>query len=401
MLSAAKTPPSRLTLVFLSAVSILPVNIFTPSLSNMAADFEADYALVSIAIGGYAAVAAALQLVMGPLSDRIGRRPVALAGLAIFALASLGAALAADIWTFLSFRLAQGAIASGYAVSLAIIRDSSEERAAASAIGYMTMAWAVAPMLGPVLGGGLDSLFGWRASFWLLALLGLAVVALVWADLGETRTARTDPTARPFAAYPLLFRSARFWAYAICMAFTTGTFYAFLAGAPLTAETLFGTPPAMIGVYVGSITGGFIAGSFLSGRIAARFPLTTTMIAGRVIACAGPAIALALHLAGAGHPFALFGPCLLVGIGNGLTMPSANAGALSVRPDLAGSAAGLSGALTIAGAAIVGSITGAVLTPANSAYALLGMMLASSVASLVAALAVLSLDRREGRARAT
>ena len=204
---------------------------------------------------------------------------------------------------------------------------------------------------------------------------------------------------KQFQAYPELFRSRRFWGYALCMAFSTGAFYAFLSGVPLVAETVLALSPATLGFYMGTITAGFALGSFLSGRYAKRYPLTTMMISGRIAACAGLAAGLMLFLAGFVHVISLFGAVVFVGLGNGLTMPSCNAGALSVRPKLAGSASGLAGALTVGCGAVLSSITGAVLTEENGAYALLGMMLFSSLMALVAALYVLRIDRREARQR--
>jgi MFS transporter, DHA1 family, multidrug resistance protein len=148
----------------------------------------------------------------------------------------------------------------------------------------------------------------------------------------------------------------------------------------------FNVSSASLGIFIGSITAGFVFGSFLSGRCAGRYPLTTLMIVGRIIACSGPAICLVLLYADVRHVIALFGPCILVGVGNGLTMPSANAGALSVRPDLSGSAAGLAGAMTLAGGAALSSITGAVLTEGNATYALFSIMLFSTGLALLAAL---------------
>jgi Bcr/CflA subfamily drug resistance transporter len=331
VIRAAASPPRLLTLVLL--------NMFLPSLPNIAKDLQADYALASLSIAGYLAMTAVLQLVMGPLSDRFGRRPVLLAGLVIFILASLGCALANDIWTFLLFRILQGAIISGAALSRAVIRDMVPAREAASLMGYVGMAMAVAPMLAPLLGGMLDELFDWRASFYAFLAMGIVVFALCWTDLGETNKSPSETFMKQFRSYPELFRSRRFWGYALCMMFSTGAFYAFLAGAPLLAEALFGMSPAALGLCLGTITAGFALGSYLSGRFAQRHSLVSMMIAGRLVACAGLLAGLALLLAGFVHPAALFGATIFVGIGNGLTMPSSNAGVLSVRPELAGSAA--------------------------------------------------------------
>jgi MFS transporter, DHA1 family, multidrug resistance protein len=393
--AAATTAPTMLTLVLLSGLAVGSLNMFLPSLANIAHEFQADYALVSLSIAGYAWMAAVLQLLMGPLSDRIGRRPVILAGLVIFIVASLGCLLATNVWTFLLFRMLQAAIVSGYAVSVAVIRDSAEARKAASLMGYLAMGWAIAPMLGPVLGGVLDQFFGWRASFWAFLGFGAAVLALCWVDLGETNKSPSETFTKQFQAYPKLFRSRRFWGYSLCMAFSVGAFYAFLGGVPLVAATVFQMSPTALGIAMGSITGGFILGSFLSGRLASRHALTTMMIAGRIVACTGLAVGLGLLLAGMVHAVTLFGACMFVGVGNGLSTPSSSAGAASVRPELAGSASGLSGALSGAVGAVMSAITGAMLTVDNGPFLLLGMMLLSSSMALVAALYVFWLDRRE------
>jgi Bcr/CflA subfamily drug resistance transporter len=398
MFSAAASPPRLYTLVLLSALSVLSLNMFLPSLPNIAVAFQADYGLVNLSIAGYAGMTAVLQLIMGPLSDHFGRRPVLLVGLVIFTLASLGCLLATNIWVFLLCRMLQGAIICGSVLSNAVIRDMVPARAAASLMGYLAMAWAVAPMLGPMFGGVLDQLFGWRANFLAFAGFGVAMLGLCWVDLGETNKTPSDSFMQQFRSYPELFRSRRFWGYALCMAFSTGAFYAFLGGVPLVAMTVLGLSPATLGFYMGSITAGFVVGSFLAGRTAKRYRLTTMMIAGRLVACAGLMAGLVLVWAGIVNVGTLFGATMFVGLGNGLSMPSCSAGALSVRPALAGSASGLSGALTVGGGAVLSAITGAILTEENGAYALLGVMLFSSLMALLAALSVLLIDRREGPA---
>jgi len=151
---------------------------------------------------------------------------------------------------------------------------------------------------------------------------------------------------------------------------------------------------------MGTITAGYAFGSFLSGRYARHFSLTTMMISGRVIGNLGVLLALVLFASGVSHVAALFGPLVLVGVGNGVTMPSCNAGILSVQPKLAGSAAGLAGALTISGGALLTTVTGLIVTEQTGAFGLLGMMLACTLISLTASLAVYGIDRREGETAA-
>jgi DHA1 family bicyclomycin/chloramphenicol resistance-like MFS transporter len=395
MFNSATTPPKLFTLILLSALTVVTLNMFVASLSNIADEFDVDYALVNLSIGAYAGMTAILQLIIGPLSDRFGRRPLILAGLVIFIIASLGCLLAENFWVFLFFRLLQGAITAGLVLSNAVVRDTFSSEKAASMLGYIAMSWAIAPMLGPMLGGLLDELYGWRSNFAVFAGFGVVIFLLCWSDLGETNNSPSDTFVKQFKTYPELFRSRRYWGYALCMAFSVGAFYAFLGGVPFVAKTMFGITPSTLGFYIGTITGGFFLGSFLSGRYSKYFQLTAMMITGRIIACAGLISGLILFLAGYVHVVTLFGSCVFVGIGNGLTMPSCNAGAMSIRPKLAGSAAGLAGALTVGGGAIMSSITGTILTEENGAYPLLGMMLFSSMMALAAALYVWLIDRKE------
>lgn len=387
----ASSKPRLSTLILLSALAILPVNFFLPSLPGMAIEFDVTYGIMGLSLAAYAGVSACLQLVLGPLSDRYGRRPVILLALAIFIVATIGCAMAPDAWTFLACRMVQAVIAPTYAVSLAAIRDTTSREQAAAQFGYLAMAWAMAPMLGPAVGGLLDQVLGWRASFYVLAFFGAAVLVLCWTDLNETNRTPSNTIAEQYRAYPELLGSKRFWAYCVCMAFSVGAFYAFLAGAPL-ATSAFDLSPAVLGLCMGSITGGFMAGSFLAGRLAGRLPVTTTLVAGRIVACAGLLFGLILYVAGIGHVLALFGPCLFVGVSNGLTQPSANAGAISVRSTHTGSAAGLAGAITVAGASIMAAFAGAVLTEENARPGLFLVMLTSAAVALGAALLARNLD---------
>ena len=395
MVSAATSPPGFTTLVLLTGLSVLTLNMFLPSLPAIASDLEATYALASLSISGYLAMTAILQLIIGPLSDRCGRRPVLLICMALFTLASLGCMLATNIWTFFTFRVVQGAVIAGYTLSLAVIRDTTSPQRAASLIGYVSMAMAAAPMIGPMIGGVLDELFGWRASFLTLIILGAVALAVCWSDLGETNRSPSGTLMAQIGTYPDLVRSKRFWGYALCMTFSTGAFYSFLAGAPLVAETFFDMPPSLLGFYMGTITAGFMLGSFLAGRYAQYYTLATMMIAGRILACVGLTAGLALHAAGTVNVASFFGATVFLGFDNGLTIPSSNAGALSVLPHLTGSAAGLAGALAVSGGALLMTITSSILTEQNAAYAELGMMLLCAFVGLIAALHVRRLDQND------
>lgn len=379
------SPPRFLTLVLLAALSVLSLNMFLPSLASIAAEFGVSYALVSLAMSGYLAITAVVQIIVGPLSDRYGRRPLLLASLGVFTLASVGCVLANDIRVFLGFRVLQAAIVSTWGLSMAMIRDSHPQQKAASLMGYVSMAMAVGPMIGPMIGGGLDALFGWRANFMLFAASGVALLGFCWIDVAETNKTPSTTFASQFRAYPALLGSGAFWAYSLCMTFSVGTFYTFLAGAPLVAEAALGLSSATLGFFMGSTTAGFGLGSFLAGRYAKHFAPSTMMITGRGVASGGLAVGLGFILAGFINPLSLFGSAVFVGIGNGITMPSASAGAMSIRPDLAGSASGLAGALTVAGGALLTWVTGNVISAELGIYQLPSIMLGTTLLGLLCA----------------
>lgn len=394
----APSAPHLITLILLTAFATLSLNMFLPSLGNIAEAFKADYGLVSLAVGGYLAVTAVIQLIVGPLSDRVGRRPVLLAAIGVFTAASVGCAAAQNVWTFLFFRMLQGGMVAGYVLSLAIVRDTRSEQKAAGLIGYVSMAMALAPMLGPMIGGLLDTAFGWRANFVVYAAGGVLLLVLCWFDLGETLEREQQGKDGVKTGATTLLREPRFWGFALCTAFSTGAFYIFLAGAPLVAMTVFGVSSAELGVYIGSITAGFMAGSFFSARLAETLPMASLMLAGRLVACCGLTGGLVLLFAGYLTPLTYFGATVFVGIGNGITMPASNAGAMSVFPKLAGSAAGLSGAMTVAVGAVLTTLTGVMLTETNAAPMLIAIMLAASFVGLLAALrAQISANRQTRR----
>lgn len=386
------TAPHQRTLILVTAFAPLSLNMIVPSLPSIAAAYGVEYAVAAIALGGYLAVTAVMQLALGPLSDRVGRRPVMLVALAVFTLASVGCAVAPTIGTFLVCRMLQTAMSAGMVLTLAVVRDTTPPGEVTARISTIAGTMALAPMVAPLLGGAIDAALGWRAVFGAYALGGAALLVLVWANWGETRAAPT-PGLAPERVRRLLSEPL-FWGYALSAAFSTGGFYVFISGAPLIAAEAYGLSPAALGPYVGSITAGFITGTVVARRLGRRYPLRTTMLLGRIAACGGPLVGLLLLASGPVGVLTLFLCTVWVGFGNGLTGPSANAGATGVRPSLAGSAAGIVGAVTVGTGALLTSATGVVLTQMPSAAVFLAMLFGISAAGLLAALFVW---RREPR----
>lgn len=389
-----KSPPVLVTLILITSISVLTMNAFIPSLTALADDLGTSYAFMQWAVSGYLFVTAAMQLIIGPLSDRYGRRPVVIGGLFIFILASLGCVLAEDGTTFMVFRMLQAAVASGMVLSRAIVRDLLPPNEAASMIGYMTAAMALVPMVGPMYGGAMEEALGWRATFWSFVVFGLGILWLVWIDLGETNRLKSASFSAQFRAYPGLLRARRFWGYALTGAFASGSFFALLGGGPFVAREIFGQGPSATGLYLGFIAFGYLCGNLVTGRFAGRVGINKLMLIGCCVAAVGMGIGVLVNIFVVNHPLAVFGFCIFVGFGNGMTLPSATTGILSVRPELAGSASGLGAALMMGSGAALSAITAAILTVETGALPLLLMMFTSATFSVLTTAYVIGRTRK-------
>ena len=383
------TPPHIATLILMAGIGALSLNVFLPSLPTMAEHFGVEYALMQLSVSAYLATTALVQVAIGPISDRYGRRPVMIGTVVIFTIASVGAIYAPNFTVFLIFRLLQSAIATSFVISRAVVRDMVPQDQAASMIGYVTMGMSIVPMMGPAVGGVLDEAFGWQASFWMLAGGGLLLFILLYFDQGETFIKREGGFAAQVREYPKLLTSQRFWGYCLAAAFASGAFFAYLGGAPFVGTEVFAMEPAELGLYFGSPAIGYLIGNGLSGRYSVRVGVNRMVLIGALLTVAGMSTLMLLDLAGFSHPFVFFGFMICIGLGNGILLPNANAGMLSVRPSLAGSAAGLGGAFMIGGGAALSVIAGFVLGPDTGARPLIILMLLTTIASAVCALWVI------------
>jgi DHA1 family bicyclomycin/chloramphenicol resistance-like MFS transporter len=331
---------------------------------GMARALGVDFTTIQLTLSLYLAAMAVGQLIIGPLSDRFGRRPVLLIGLAIFVTGSLICLVAQDIVLLIFGRIVQAVGGcAGITLSRAIVRDLYGRNQVASMIGYVTMGMAIAPMLAPTIGGILETFYGWRASFAFLMAFGSLALLFAFLQLHETNHNRgAAGSAQALVhSYFSLFGSRLFWGYTLATSFVSAVFFAFLAGAPYVMIELMGRSPAEYGFYFAIVPCGYILGNFASGRFAGRVGVNQMILAGTLLTLASVVAMAAIFAAGFIHPAALFGPMFFIGLGNGLVLPSGIAGAVSVKPDAAGAAAGLSGSLQIGFGALVAPLVGAAL----------------------------------------
>jgi len=359
--TSSPRPPPFWLIVLVAWISAFSMHIVIPAMPLMAAEFGSDFAAAQRTLTAYLAGFAAGQLVYGPLSDRLGRRPVMLGGLALYLLASLGCALAPTIDSLVTVRLLQGAVGcAGQVLGRAILRDCHPRDRAASLIGYLTMAMAAGSAFSPLCSAIVQDFAGWRANFLILAAAGAIALVAGLRHLNETKLdlVEVGGPLRLAALNLVLLRSPAFLGYALSATFALGAWYSFVAGAPFVLTRLLGLPPIAYGQYVLIIMLGYVIGNFLAGRYSVRAGGMRMQIVGQAIALAAVGVQLALLAAGVLSPLALFVPMAVLVLASGVFLPNAHAGALSVHPELAGTAAGLSGAMQMAYGALCTFLVG-------------------------------------------
>ena len=379
------SPPHILTLILLASISALTMNIFLPSLPNIAASLGSSTSILGLSVGIYLASSALLQLIIGPFSDQFGRRPLILWSLIIFCLSTLATVFVTNTAQFLILRIFQAISASCMVLARAIVRDTTESvEQAGSQIAYVTMGMAFVPMIGPAIGGLLDYQYGWTASFWILCLLGSMIFLISYFDVGETLPENSQGFLEQIRTYPSLLRSKRFWAYCLSSAFVSGAFFSYLGGAPFVGNEVFGLSPKDLGIWFGAPAVGYILGNFLSGRFSTKIGLDKMIFFGVIIALTGVSISFMISYLGFGSILSFFGLMSLVGLGNGMSIPNATAAMMSVNPKLAGTAAGLGSAIMIGGGAGLSAIANFILKPGSSELPLIILMWLSVFSGLCA-----------------
>ena len=363
-------PPSLALLSAVTALAFCGLHMVVPALPLLVLVFNDSAAHVQLVLSLYLAGIAVGQLFYGPASDRFGRRPVLLAGLAMFLVGTVLCGFAWSLPALIAGRILQalGACA-GIVLSRAIIRDVYEREAAARGLALVMMVMTLAPAISPAFGAYLAEWFDWRAIFALLGGLGGIVFIITVIRLPETNRHRVRLNVVGMAAaYFELLHSPSFVGFALCSACTSASWFTFIASAPHILADGLQQSPSTYGLMILLPMATYMLGNAVAARFATRLGSLRLLLYGRTLAFIA-AIGLASWGASAGlGVWALFVPIALAEIGDGMSQPAVMAAALSIQPRLAGTASGLMGFLQMATAAI-GSFIVALL-PYDSALGL-------------------------------
>jgi DHA1 family bicyclomycin/chloramphenicol resistance-like MFS transporter len=375
-------------LIAISSVGPLAVNIIVPAIPVLAVTFAADPSVVQLNVSLFFAGLAAAQLMLGPLSDRFGRRPVLLGGFAVTVVTSLAAAAALSIAWLVAARAAQAlGAATGIVVGRAIIRDLYARDRAASMLGWVTMSVVALPMFGPLIGGVLEENWGWRAIFLFLAACSALTLLWAFAALPETRAphvGEAPSSRRQLRESRELVRSPAFAGFVLVAALISGPFYAVMGGAPHVVITIMGRSGTELGIWMVFASLGYMAGNFLAGWLSVRFGGNAMLWWGLLLELVGTAVAALLVevIPGAG-PATIFVPLFIVYVANGMALPNAIAGAVSIRPEAAGTAAGITGFVQMGWGAVISQLIAYPIAGATSPSPLTLVMLAQAIAGLL------------------
>ncbi|MDO9061857.1 MAG: multidrug effflux MFS transporter [Bradyrhizobium sp.] len=384
---------SRTTLLLLVAMTgVAPISLYmlVPALPVLATTFGRDISIAQMTVSLFMVGIACSQIIMGPLSDKFGRRPVLLAGLGLMVVASAACIFAETLPQLIAARFFQAlGGATGMVVSRAIIRDLYSRERVGAMISLVIAVMMVAQMLSPLTGGLLEIAFGWRAIFYVMSAGSLMIAVAIAVALPETRRDRIEPGGFRGDVGSLL-TSRAFIGYVLCQVLASQIIFVFAAGGPYIVVTQMGRTSAEYGAWFAATGLAFLLGNLACARYAPRHQLENLIWFGLALQFAGALLNLGWGLAGLNQaPAFLFGTQMLVMFANAFVMSNAAAGAISVRPEAAGTASGAMGFLQMGLGALVsqfGAYLGghfATPVPLNIAIVVLSIACASTMIFLI------------------
>jgi DHA1 family bicyclomycin/chloramphenicol resistance-like MFS transporter len=344
-------------LALLTAVGPLSIDLYLPSLPSIGEALTASPSVVGLTISFYLVGFAIGQVVYGPLSDRLGRKPALLAALTIFCVASLACAVAPSIKTLIGARMLQASGAAGSIVlARAVVRDLYEGPRAGRELSLMAAIMGLAPIVAPLIGGVLQTAFGWRACFMFIVAVGIVAMAATYWLLPETLRPRAYRSAGLVSSLAVVARNRATLAYVGIIATGFGGLFAYISGAPFVLQDLLGLSPIGFGVSFAISSVGYMSGTALAAKTVTRVGLDRTIAWGVAAQAAGGLALVGATALAPGAVAGIFLPMTLYLFGLGLSMPQAMAAALQPFPDRAGAASSLIGCVQQAVAAAIGTL---------------------------------------------
>jgi MFS transporter, DHA1 family, multidrug resistance protein len=390
-----------LSLTWASSLGIVASTIYVPSVPAIARALDTSIARVQLTFVGYLFAFAVSMLLLGPLSDRFGRRRTVLCGLALCVFSSIVCAASPTIEVLIAARVLQGIGAcAGMVVGRALTREIWGPEAAAQVIAGRAIAATVLQACAPVFGGYLQSLLGWRANFAAVAVLACFAMVLMACFVPDRGIVARRPLSGEgmVASYRTLLGTRRFLGYALAAAGAHAGFHIFAAGAPAVMIGSFGLTPEQYGYYAALPPFGFLVGSFLSNRLTSRLGVNGLITIGTTVLIPAGFLMVALALLHVAHPFAVIGPMMLVCCGSGLITPNATAGSLGINPRIVGAASGLGSFIQMSGAAI--GTAALSLGPSGSPRTLAVVVALAGLFCVTAFTSLIRIDRRSVKAGA-
>jgi DHA1 family bicyclomycin/chloramphenicol resistance-like MFS transporter len=344
--SASTRPPGRvfaLSLALVALITPLAVHLFMPVIPEVKAALDLSHAGAQLTFSVSLFGMAFATLVYGSLSDRYGRRPVLLAGLALFLIGSAISALAPTATALVLGRLVQ-ALGAGCGLPLvrAIARDAYRADQLVKAIAYLTMFGTLGPMLAPIIGGALIDTLGWRSTFAFAVLAGAAIATVAHLQLYETHPAAgRTVSGGALEGYIALVARLRFNAFVLQSGLTTGAFMVMATASASLMSELLNRPATEFGLYFTIFPLGFATGSLIATRIGQRLSTETMVLTGSFLALAAVSGQALVLLHGIVVPLTFFLPGFFLTLAQGIAMPYGQAAAMAEIPRFAGTAAGI------------------------------------------------------------
>lgn len=355
--------PGPLLIILISALVILGPftnNIAVPSMPSMAADLQVSFGDAQMVLSIFMVGFAAGQLVVGPMSDKYGRKPVLTVSLFIFVIAGVASAFAPDLYSLLAARLVQAIGASAtMSVGRAMVRDCFESDRIAQVYAYVGTALAIGPVVGPIFGGIIEVAGGWRAVLWFVAAVGIVMLLVVRFVLRETNTHLNPDAMQPrrlLANYTYLLTNRHYMGYVLCNAICYGGIFAFTSCSSYILIELLKVTPDVFGALYAVTVSAYGVGALVASQITRRVGLNGMIVLGGLIMTVSGEVLTLLPMLGYFTIWTVILPFAGFAFGTGFVFPSGQAGGISPFPKMAGAASSMLSCLQMSTAAVLGAV---------------------------------------------
>jgi MFS transporter, DHA1 family, multidrug resistance protein len=328
----------------------------------MVTDLNTTQPLIQLTLSFYMMGFAISMLTCGSLSDRFGRRPILLGGVFLYFISTFICVFAGNVWILIVARFFQAlGGCCGIVIGRTIVRDSFEKKDQVKVFTYIATGMAISPAIAPIIGGVMQSYWGWRSSFVLLLIVSMFVLVLIYYKLEETNKDLNPKATCPinlFKSYKSMLTNSDYMGYTLAITFAWCAYFSFISSSPFIFQDVIGVSPVIYGIIFAFVSLGYVSGTVIARKFASKFHLNTLIFKASLFCLVGSAILFLFAIFNVISIFVILFPVIIIMIGIGIIFPLTQVGMMDIFPKMLGIASGLFFFIEIMTGVLAGYIAG-------------------------------------------